>query len=905
MSVDKYIKIKANRNKDGSANFNKGQKTTTNYIMDDEKCIYNVQAAVEYMENEEKTYSPDTYKRFVSGWMCDPDTVTEDFKFAEQKYHAIKQEHLQNGHTPNVAYHFINSFQGHPDPALVHAMGIEFVKRFIGDDFQAIICTHTNTANYHNHILVNAYSLTDPPKKFKDEYNLYKKAREIMNEISLENGLPIIMTEEKQPYRSWSEVLDKDEYQSYKNQLKANIRAASVVTCDYTSFLQRMESLGYEIIQNKSSTSFKKDNASIRDTTLGSTFSKKALEQNWTSQQKKFEYTEMVEKLNKVRLENAIKYKKYAPILVPKWDEFGNRQSYLKRFLLLIKNFLLVISDDYYSPELNSQYPNNLNFQPATKKLQKINKAIEILDKYKIKSDTGIKNIMQEIGAELNQAKQDLQSTNNYLTNVEPLINDIEHLKELKELLLQAGFDLSSIALPVFDKETIRKNLTDLCPMTPKTKSRLYEKMHASTYRLAVSFNQLSQDEATEILNFLADTSDQKTKPNLLLSSEEYTSYLAKKDLAAVLELSNVDNSQPATQEQLDLLTELLKGKINQLEAIDKKTLDEKQYLLTLKTFDKQMNPLTLSLNVADRILSKLAPNPFPAPNNPAPCYDKLERATTEQFKLLCQIKRAYPDEFEHLNLSHFSSIDAGRLITYALSKQDDVFNEYLQTKGEKLNLSILSPELQALLKDYRQVKSNVLAYGIDTSEKEEMFLQNYNEIKASTVQKQVKSEIATSKYKEIKYLERTISDVNKPEFVYGATYSGTGEDLKYSKSNLGSPQLDRLLEIKQILGPILKQIDLSNLSDASITSSVFTPPSPQIRNILFELKDFFPDNFQNVNIAIINEFEALHIINDIFKKDSINKELEHLLQKEFEEQEIKDKNEFEKYKKKLLELPC
>lgn len=895
MSADKYIKIKSTNNKDGTANFNKGQKATSTYIMDDEKCIYNVQAAVEYMENEEKTYSPDTYKRLVSGWQCDPDTVSDDFRFAEQKYHAVKQEHLQNGHKANVAFHFINSFQGHPDPALVHAMGVEFVKRFVGDEFQAIICTHTNTANYHNHILVNAYSLTDPPKKFRDEYNLYKKAREIMNEISLENGLPIIMSEEKQPYRSWGEILDKNESKTYKNQLKEDIIAASIVTDNYITFLDKMSSFGYEIIQNKSSTSFRKDDISIRDTTLGSAFTKKSLEHKWLTQQKKLEYAKMMKSLEQTRLENITKYKRYDPILVPIWDELGNRQSYLKRLFLLIKNFLSTISDAYYSEELSEKYPNNIVFQSSLKRLDKVNHAIELLDKYEIRSDVGLKNMIQEIGGELNQVKQDLQYTNNYISNLEPLINDIEYLKELETLLLEAGFNLNSISLPVFDSETIRRNIANLNPMTPKTKSRLYKKMHTSNYRLSVPFNQISQDEAKEILEFLREP-DKQCKPKLLLSPDEYVSNLAQKDLSAVLELSNMDDNKPVTQEQLELLAVLLKNEIERLESLVVKTPGEQQELLTLKAFDSRINLSTLSVNMADRILSKLAKNPFPAPQKPVPCYDELEQATIEQFKLICQIKKAYPNEFEHIKPSHFSVTDASRLITYALSKHDDVFNECLLTKGEKFDLSTLSPDLKALIKEYRQVKLNIMAYGIDSPEQANEFIEKYTKSKTSITQKEVNLEIVTSKYKEIKYIERLLNEVNKPAYVYGAVYGGDGSEFMYSKSNLGSQQLDRLLEIKQIVEPILKKTDFSNLSNANISSNVYTPPSPQIKNILIELNKFFPSE---INASTASEFEAFQYIKNILEKDEINKELERLLSKE-----VTDEEKFENFKKKLLELP-
>lgn len=82
-------------------------------------------------------------------------------------------------------------------------MGCEFARRLCGDEFQALIATHLNTNNYHNHILVNAYAL-DGRHKFKDNYHVYQKFRQIANEISLEYSLPVFVNNKKErSYKSW------------------------------------------------------------------------------------------------------------------------------------------------------------------------------------------------------------------------------------------------------------------------------------------------------------------------------------------------------------------------------------------------------------------------------------------------------------------------------------------------------------------------------------------------------------------------------------------------------------------------------------------------------------------------------------------------------------------------------
>ena len=109
----------------------------------------------------------------VSGHNCLADTAAQEFSLIEKLYHAHKSEKLAPGQIPNQAFHIILSYKGtDTNPEMVHEMGCEFARRLCSDEFQAVIATHLNTNNYHNHILVNAYAL-DGRHKFKDSYHVY------------------------------------------------------------------------------------------------------------------------------------------------------------------------------------------------------------------------------------------------------------------------------------------------------------------------------------------------------------------------------------------------------------------------------------------------------------------------------------------------------------------------------------------------------------------------------------------------------------------------------------------------------------------------------------------------------------------------------------------------------------
>ena len=180
-NTTKYIKIKSGRS---------GVKHAADYISDEKKTVNPV---MEYMANDLKTVNPENLRHLLSGINCRAESAAEEFRITEEKYHLHKSEKLKEGQKANEAYHVVLSYKGTDiDPEKIHEMGQEFARRVCGKEYQALVATHLNTGNYHNHVLINAYSM-DGTHKFRDSYHLYNRLREIANEISLEHNLPILM----------------------------------------------------------------------------------------------------------------------------------------------------------------------------------------------------------------------------------------------------------------------------------------------------------------------------------------------------------------------------------------------------------------------------------------------------------------------------------------------------------------------------------------------------------------------------------------------------------------------------------------------------------------------------------------------------------------------------------------
>ena len=242
----KYIKIKKGTN---------GVRQCADYINDPVKInpllengeteVPSSQKAIHYLKNNPKTIHPTTKKRLVSGHNCSADTAAQEFSLIEKVYHSHKNENLAPGQTPNQAFHIILSYKRTDiAPEIVHEMGCEFARRLCGDEFQAVVATHLNTNNYHNHVLVNAYAL-DGRHKFKDSYHVYNEFRRIVNEISLEYGLPVFIHGEKEkPHKSWKEFIATEEGESWKQKIIHDLNKCVSLAASYEETLKLIEEKG-------------------------------------------------------------------------------------------------------------------------------------------------------------------------------------------------------------------------------------------------------------------------------------------------------------------------------------------------------------------------------------------------------------------------------------------------------------------------------------------------------------------------------------------------------------------------------------------------------------------------------------------------------------------------------------
>ena len=155
-----------------------------------------------------------------------------------------KTHHSQN--MKNLAFHMIQSFKiGEVTPEQAHDIGAETMRRFLGNQYEFIVATHSNTNHVHNHIIINSVNMING-KSFSREHDrkadpAWLSLRKISDEILVENGLSVITQPEKTGKSHYEWSMDKSG-KSWKSKLKLIIDETIRSADDFDGFLEQMRS---------------------------------------------------------------------------------------------------------------------------------------------------------------------------------------------------------------------------------------------------------------------------------------------------------------------------------------------------------------------------------------------------------------------------------------------------------------------------------------------------------------------------------------------------------------------------------------------------------------------------------------------------------------------------------------
>lgn len=214
----------------------------------------NVKGCLKYIANPEKTQNG----ILVTGINC-----SDNIEIAEQEMCLTYQNYSRrdfyakplSDKSPIKAFHFVQSFKADECNAeLAHKISTEWVKKAFGENFQAVITTHTDTGNVHNHICLCPYDLDG--KKFNSNKKSLERIRKISDEIcrNYEIGkMEKLMNEENHiavgiTYGEWKH---RKQGTSWKEIIRRKIDILIHSAKSFDELLEELERQGFAVKRGK------------------------------------------------------------------------------------------------------------------------------------------------------------------------------------------------------------------------------------------------------------------------------------------------------------------------------------------------------------------------------------------------------------------------------------------------------------------------------------------------------------------------------------------------------------------------------------------------------------------------------------------------------------------------------
>ena len=440
----------------------------------------------------------------------DPDTG----KVMYQEYKKKKES--------RTAYMWVMSFPGKKelgyeiDPRLVHEIGREFCREYL-DDYACTVSTHVNTEHYHNHIMQCAYSL-DGTHKYRDTMEALAKARDISDDLSLRFGIPIILSPQTDRGISWFEWKKKHDGQSWKQQMRRDIRESASIADNTTDFRRLMEAIGYQVRETENHFSFTMPGAGepgigyrCRDSRLNSSddnfdYTKTGI-QSAIERRTGKQITPIMTSADHtpetiIDLRHRGNLRHYAThIYISRYTIDGRRRTALEILFIEALKVITLLRDLFLPKDPPSDHPVFLSHE---KKIRLMEESLAMVQKLKLENRESLSDLISQTGMELSRLKKQYKNSEPVYKQEKSMLDKIDEARELIGVIGNYGIAVTGLELYCYGDKDIRKHRAELMPMTPLQRRDLYLALSDSpVFRLRCKYDELTFREAQEVIDFL------------------------------------------------------------------------------------------------------------------------------------------------------------------------------------------------------------------------------------------------------------------------------------------------------------------------------------------------------------------------------------------------------------------
>ena len=225
----------------------------------------------EYALNPDKTNNSE----LISSYACDYRMIDTEFAYSKRQYKFFSGKDEKNN---IIAYQVRQSFKpGEVSPEEANQIGYDFASRFLKGKHAFVVCTHTDKAHIHNHIIWNSTTL-DCKRKFRNFRNSSKAIARLSDLICTEHQLSVITNPQRgsSSYNKWHGFKGKP---SHRELLRIAIdEALEQKPHDFDAFLALLAEQGFNVKKGKHLTFTHADfKQNIRMYTLGDEYSEDAI----------------------------------------------------------------------------------------------------------------------------------------------------------------------------------------------------------------------------------------------------------------------------------------------------------------------------------------------------------------------------------------------------------------------------------------------------------------------------------------------------------------------------------------------------------------------------------------------------------------------------------------------------